>query len=183
MKNLFALFFILLSLGILSAQNLNFKDTNGLKILLCSHTWYRYYVNTDSTFSDRVMDSLKFYMNGSFYNKSILPEDVSNDIFRRTEIITGKWHMGNTGKVLQGDSATNCIIIEMNYTRNNALILLRSALVDGHRIKGTKRAKLCGNLDQPFIAYSYWDTGIFWNRREIWQPKRQLKKPKNINLL
>ncbi len=178
MKKLLPTLFILLSIGTLTAQNLNFKDTNGLKALLCSHTWYRYCVNPDSTFSDRVMDSIKFYKNGTMY-KSPKPKDDTSYWFMGDYIIGGMWYFNGTGRVSTKDTATNCIFIDVEYIKDKMHTIFYSfSLFDGHRMKGTKMGKRSGNLDEPFIGrggtHCYLDCGM----SHIWQPHHEFKKPK-----
>ncbi len=177
MKKLFAILFILFSIGTLSAQNLNFTDTNGLKTLLCSHTSYRYYVNPDSSFSDRVMDSIKFYPNRTYYESARKNTD-SADWFLPKDISTGTWFFGGTGKIRRSDSASNCININLKFTKRNGIILSAFTLVDWQRIRDTRYRKISGNLDQPFLVYTYYGNGIDWDKREIWQPRREIKKAK-----
>jgi hypothetical protein len=173
-KKLLPIFFILFSLGALSAQNINFKDTTGLKNLLCSHKWIRYNINADSSFSNNISDSIVFYSNGTFYKSAehkidIVPAYIHDPIF------TGKWHFGSTGKILHGDTITNCINIGMKILRKQDTGTRYLILIDGHKLKGTKLEKMCGNIDGPFIAW--WDSeyGFEFNRYEIWQPARQKK--------
>ena len=124
------------------------------------------------------MDSMKFYKNGTFY-KSAKPKDDTADNYFRPVIITGKWNFGSSGKVLRMDSATDCINVDMiqSLGKDNLFEYLFT-LIDGYRINGTKRGKMCGNIDAPFLVYRYILSGIHWDKREIWQPKRQFKKAK-----
>jgi len=68
MKKLLPIFFFLLSLGALSAQKLNLRDTNKLLTMLYSTTWIQYELNTDSTFSDKIIDSIRIYPNKTWNN-------------------------------------------------------------------------------------------------------------------
>ena len=180
MKKLFPLFFILLSLGTLSAQNLNFKDTNGLKALLCGRAWICYGLNPDSTFSEKVMDSIKFYPNRTLYISS-RPKDDSTDELLLPVPLRGNWSFGSTARAARTDTATNCININMPSTafgNTHGIGYYVYALVDGHRIKGTKRGKIIGNLDEPFLVSSGINASIYWDRHYVWQQPRQLKKEK-----
>ncbi|HTA28653.1 MAG TPA: hypothetical protein VK809_12750 [Bacteroidia bacterium] len=179
MRKYFTLLFILLSVGTLSAQNLNFKDTNGLKNLLCSHTWYRYSINSDSSFSDRFMDSIKFYNNHTYY-KSLQPkEDTIYKHYFPNSVITGKWHFLSTGKLLRSDSASDCMSIQLVYEQQkNMYNIYKFVLIDSHRISGSKRAKISGNLSTPFLTTQYSDASPDCNRQAIWQPRREFKKAK-----
>jgi hypothetical protein len=177
MKKHLALLFILFSLGSLSAQNLNFKDTNGLKTLLCSKTWIRYALNADSSFSDKILDSIKFYSNGTYY-KSGRPKDdtihYDKDLF--ITINTGKWTFGSTGRASRSDTATDCINIDSHWSSNGGWAGWPLILLDGHRIKDTKHGKISGNIEKPFILRGGGDKGADWDRRILWQPRRQFKK-------
>ena len=178
MKKLLPLFFILFSVGALSAQNLNFKDTNGLKTLLCSHTWYRYYLNPDSSFSDRVMDSIKFYPNRTFY-ESARPKDDSVELSLPTYIATGKWYLGSMGRATRGDTATDCISINLQFTNSHNFIIWNSfTLVDWNRIKKIKLGKMFRNIDFPFLGNRGDHAIMSWDIKCVWQPRRQFKKPK-----
>ncbi len=176
-KKLLSIFFILFSGGVLSAQNLNFKDTTALKTLLCSHTWIRYYVNPDSSFSDRVMDSIKFYSNHTYF-KSAKPKDDStgNGLFFSKVITSGNWHFKSTGKVARTDSATNYISISTSFeTKKNTFNIYGYNLIDGHRLHGSKMGKLTGNLEVPYIVYD--DSG-WLSILILWQALRQKNHPK-----
>ncbi|HTA28652.1 MAG TPA: hypothetical protein VK809_12745 [Bacteroidia bacterium] len=178
MKKYSALFFILFSIGTLSAQNLNFKDTNGLKNLLCSHTWYRYSINPDSSFSDRVMDSITFYKNGTLF-KSQKPKYDSLYYEFGNYPIPATWHFSSTGRVSSSDSATNCISLDAEFIKDKMHILLSSfCLFDGHRMKGTKMGKRSGNIDKPFIGMGGTHSDFDCNMSDIWQPSRVMKKAK-----
>ncbi len=176
MKKIFPLIIILFSVDLSSAQNINFRDTNGLKALLSSKTWIRFEINADSTYSDRIMDSMRFYPNGEFY-KSARPKGDSTDWYFPAKIMTGKWAIGATGKISPKDSAANCINVEADcpvgkdVTMDELLVL-----VDGHRIKSTKILKIKSRLDGPYIVCRAIESGIFWNKRDIWQPNRQFQK-------
>ncbi len=178
MRKYLALFFFLLSLGTLSAQNINFKDTNALKTLLCSHTWIRYYVNPDSTFSDKVMDSIKFYPNGRLY-RSRKPKDDTSYCYIANIAITGSWHFASTAKVSRSDTATNCISMDGAYIKDKYHIIFYSfSLFDGHRMKGTKMGRRSGNLDSPFVGVGGTHDELDCGMSHIWQSPRPIKKAK-----
>jgi hypothetical protein len=178
MKKLFTLFFILLSVGTLSAQNLNFKDTNGLKTLLCGYAWIRYDVNPDSSVSDKIMDSIMFYPNGNYF-KSARPIDDTADDWFPTRKTTGTWRLGSTGKISKGDTSTNFIILVLEWKASDIAYKVEDfVFINGNRIKGTKFGKKNGISDKPFLLMTSIQTGIDWDRRQIWQPRRQIKKAK-----
>jgi hypothetical protein len=174
MRFYFTLLLIFNSVVSALSQNLNFRDTIGLKMLLCSKAWIRYDVKKDSTFSDSIVDSIRFYPNGSFYKLSRSKAD-SIDIFLLHEIITGKWSLGGTGRISRTDSATNSVSLNMEFIDNNAIIIWKYVLIDGHRIKGSKFGKRMGNLDEPFISHNL---NVGWHMIDIWQARRQRRKVK-----
>ncbi len=176
MKKSFVFFLVLFLGGSLMSQNINFRDTNGLKVLLCSKMWIRYYINTDSTFLENVMDSIKFYSNGTFY-KSGRPQNDTNDKYLPTLSIKGNWFLGSTSRTSRSDTATNCIqIVTKTFNRATQGTFIQDfVLIDGHRIKGTKNGKRVCNIDEPLIEETYLLTGINWNRHLIWQPRRKFK--------
>ena len=179
MKKNIALFFILFSVGVLSAQNLNFKDTNAIKTLLCSHAWIRYAVNPDSSFSDRIMDSIKFYQNGSFF-ESPKPKNDTIEWYLPAIAITGRWYLGSVGRASRSDTATNCLSINLEYYNNNHNNIWHSfTLVDGHRINNTKLGKMLGKIDNPFLGDRGDHTFISWNIHQIYQAPRKIKTAKN----
>jgi hypothetical protein len=178
MKKSLFLLFTLFSFGTLSAQNLNFKDTNGLKTLLCSHTWYRYSVNADSTFSDRIMDSIKFYKNATV-NKSARPENDTLGNGGPIVIFMGTWSFAGTARAARSDTATDCISIDVKYIKDKTHWIFSSfELFDGHRMKGTKLGKRSGNTDKPFIGMGGTHSDFDCNMSDIWQPRREIKKAK-----
>ncbi len=176
MKKLLTLFFILFSVGVLSAQNLNFKDTTALKTLLCSHAWIRYYLNPDSTFTYRIMDSIVFYKNGTYF-ESARPADDTAPNFLLYQITKGTWKIGGTARVSRDDTATNCVNIDMvQHTRSSdGFGYFSCNLVDGHRVNGIRYGKMLVKSDMPFIANAWASS---WNNYWIWQPYRQPKKSK-----
>lgn len=177
MKKHFAVFFILFSVFTVSAQNINFHDTNGLKTLLCSKTWMRYYINPDSTVSDSVMDSIKFYANGSFY-KSAKPQIDTLNWFLPSQIIAGRWYFGSTHRGSSKDTASSYIDLHMQLTRGEGTFGWEMNFFDGHKIKGTRWGRLSHNLNQPFIAMQYFKFGDY-NVLQIWQAPRQPEKTKS----
>ena len=178
MKKLLVPFFILFSVGALSAQNLNFKDTTALKTLLCSHTWIRYYVNPDSSFSDRVMDSIKFYPNKTFY-ESARPKDDNENFALPSYIKTGTWVLGSTGKASRGDTSTDCISVNLKCVRDNSHMVLSSfSIVDGHRISNSKLGKILMISAAPFLGNIGEHEAMSLDIHAIWQAPRQFKQPK-----
>lgn len=175
MKRLFILFLILFSVCSIRAQNLNFKDTNSLKSLLCSHAWTRYAVNEDSSIADRIIDSIKFYPNKTFY-ESPRPNDDMLDWPHHGEPISGKWSLAGTGQTPRDDSAANYINIAMESPGKLAgdKLLWKLVLIDGHRKRGSKFVKLNRVQDEPFILYSYYSPGgIFWDGHHVWRVPKQ----------
>jgi hypothetical protein len=180
MKRYYLSLFILFLVGTLSSQNLNFRDTNKLKVLLCSKSWIRYHINEDSTFSDKVLDSFKFYPNNTYF-KSARPKDDTSDKYLSTFPINGIWFFGSTAKVSRADTMTNCIqiITQIFNPRSNGTIIRDFILIDGNMLKDSKNKKRTISLDEPFIAECFRLTGIKWDRRLIWQPLRIYKKPRS----
>ena len=177
MKKLFPIFFFLFSVGALSAQNINFKDTNGLKTLLCNNTWICYIVNPDSSFSEKVVDSIKFYPDGTWY-QCAKSKGIAADAWFLDVPLSGKWVFDSAIRASDQDTIINCIGINMQAKyRDGGIGFYHYTLIDGHGIKGTYRAEIVGKLEGPFIV-SGGIREIYWNKRDIWQPKRQPKKPK-----
>ncbi len=170
MKKLLSIFF-LLSFGTLSAQNINFKDTNGLAKLLCSRTWVQYTLKSDSAFSKKIHDSLKLYPDRTFYNVSC-PDIYKSDSERYSlsEIDRGFWNFGEKRKIKVKETTIDIIMVDILCMDGSGY--LNCALVDGHRIKGTKAGKLFGNINGPFLLPFLHKGGIIWDKRWIWQPKR-----------
>jgi hypothetical protein len=175
MKKYLCLFFILFSLSALSAQNLNFKDTNAIKTLLSSRHWIRYNLNADSSFSGNISDSIVFNADGTFrksaeHKISALPDFVHDPV------LVGKWSLGPSKKIIANHSSIYYIYVVLNVSKNKVIKTREFMLVDGHRSHGNQVAKTIGNIDQPFIAW--WDTtnGLKYDKYEIWQARREIKK-------
>jgi len=177
MKKHFVLFFILFSVNALSAQNLNFMDTNGLKTLLCSKTWIMYYLNTDSSFSNKIEDSIKFNDNGTWVQYA-RPKDDSMNEYLYPILVKGTWKIGPTAKTSRSDTATDCININVIINFAKGIGIDEYILVDGHRIKGSKNGRNSGNLAEPFLIDFGVRKNLGWDRRYIWQPRREFKKAK-----
>ncbi len=171
MKRLFILFLILFSVCSIRAQNLNFKDTNSLKSLLCSHAWIRYAVSEDSTISDRIMDSITFYPNHTFFQSARPSDDRDLDWIVPKRVIRGMWGFSGTAKASLKDLETDCVNVSMVESNKASSITLqwRLALVDGKRIRSSKFTRAGNVLGQPFIVYSFIQRGIEWDIEHIWR--------------
>ena len=161
----------------MSAQSLNFRDTIGLAKLLCSKEWYCYRLNPDSSFSDKIIDTIRFFPNKT-WRESRSPICDSTSYWDKavlSYLCAGKWYFGSTGRVRRSDSSSNFITLNVEiYLKGTAFFPY--LLVDGHAIKESINGKSCGNLDGPFIlAYCC----IRWDKRFVFQPRRQITKPKN----
>jgi hypothetical protein len=126
------------------------------------------------------MDSIKFYKNGGFY-QSARPKDdtINDDSYLLTMLSTGKCSFGSTGKTSRSDTATDCIKINGNSAVGHGYGGWPFALVDGHRIVGSKRGGIRITIDGPFIiGREGIQDYLFWDKRQIWQPRQQFKKTK-----
>jgi len=177
MKKILTLFFILFSFGALSAQNLNFKDTTAIKTLLCSKHWIRYNINPDSSFSQNISDSIVFNANGTFHKSAEHKISATPD-FVHDPVFNGKWHLGTSGKVVANNSTTSYIYVILDISKNTAIKKRELLLVDGHKLKGSKVARLSGNIDKPFLAWWDIEKPSSFKKYEIWQGRREFKKEK-----
>ena len=175
MKKCVSFFFTLFSLGALSAQNLNFLDTNAIKTLLCCKHWARYNLNPDSSFSENISDSIVFNANGTFHKSAEHKISATPD-FVHDPVFNGKWHLGTSGKVIANRSTTFYIYIILDISKNMAIKQRQLMLVDGYRLKGSKVGKMMGNIDNPFIAWWDIEKPSSFKKYEVWQARRDFKK-------
>lgn len=143
--------------------------------MLYSTTWIQYELNTDSTFSDKIIDSIRIYPNKTWNNYYRLKKDsVGNDVLQY--LVGGKWKFGSIGRAESSDTNVDYIFLLMRDNSHPKNPYWEYVLVDGYRLKGTKRGKNCGNIDGPFLMDSA--PGSRWIKKYIWQPKKKPKKTK-----
>ncbi len=124
------------------------------------------------------MDSVTYKINGTWYQSGRPEEDDSENTVYHTKPIRGTWKIGSTGKMTRNDTATDCISIVWVSIDEHGYGYFNYVMVDGRRIKNSKCGKILGNINGPFIIDRNFHTQEGWDRRDLWQPKHQFKKPK-----
>ncbi len=168
--------------NIAQGQYINFKDTNALAKLLCSHAWICYDLNRDFTFSDKIFDSIRYYPDRTWGLSSHSKNDTSDCEGGYYKFIGRYWYFGETGKVWKNDSVIDKIVVNgkghlayPDYGEGG----MTFTLIDGLRLKNTEVGKWCGNILAPFLISDFVCAGI--SRRFLWQAPIQFKKNKSNN--
>ncbi len=168
--------------NIAQGQYINFKDTNALAKLLCSHAWICYDLNPDFTFSDKIFDSLNYYPDRTWALSSPAPINASDSDCGHFKFIGNYWYFGERGKVFKKDSAID--EIDVNGRGHLGIPVygeggMEFTLIDGLRLKNSEVGKWCGNIQAPFLISHATCAGI--SRRFLWQAPIPFKKNKSNN--